>query len=135
MWSPRRHGRSTSNTGLNSLLRGRFLCGATKDSRAAANAMERLGDSGAVPRFVSRSFPRCQFPPVRLTPAGRTTSVAAQLPPPSPSFDDLVGTEEYRLWNDQPQYSRRLQVDNKLQFCRLLHGQVGRPRSFEDLVN
>src|SRR6478735_9728436 len=51
------------------------------------------------------------------------------------SFDDLVGADEKRRWNSNPECFGRRSVDNKFEFRWLLDGKVSRFRSLYDLIN
>ena len=48
------------------------------------------------------------------------------------SFDDLVGAAEQRNWYGEAERSRGLEVEEELDFCRLLDRQVGRLLALED---
>src|SRR6516165_7979352 len=50
------------------------------------------------------------------------------------SFDDLVGAGEDRWRDRQPECRCGLEVDDKVEFYRLLDGQVAGFRSFQDPV-
>src|SRR6266852_6382320 len=50
-------------------------------------------------------------------------------------FDHLVRAHEQRLRNRQPEYLRGLQIDDEVELCRLLHGQVCRLGAPQDSVN
>jgi hypothetical protein len=47
-------------------------------------------------------------------------------------FDDLVGTSEKRLGNGDTQRPGRLEVDDQLEFSRLLDGKIRRPGTLEN---
>src|SRR4029077_5905330 len=49
-----------------------------------------------------------------------------------PSFDHLVGSREQRRWNSQTKSFGRLEIDDQIEFGRLLNGQVGRPLALKD---
>jgi len=51
------------------------------------------------------------------------------------SFDDLVGAGEERPWKCQAEFLGGLEVDDQLEFCRLLHRKIGRWRALEDAVD
>jgi hypothetical protein len=50
-------------------------------------------------------------------------------------LDHLVRLQQQRLRNGQPQCFSRLEVDDQLEFCGLLDGQVTRLGAPEDLVH
>src|SRR5438094_8282662 len=50
------------------------------------------------------------------------------------SFDDFIRPLEHAAWNCQTDLFRRLQVDHKLKLRRLLHRQISRFGTFQDLV-
>src|SRR6266566_696247 len=51
------------------------------------------------------------------------------------SLDDLVGTGQHGLRNRQPDRLGGFEIDDQLELRRLLHGQVSRFRTFQDLVD
>jgi len=51
------------------------------------------------------------------------------------SFDHLVRPVQHGLRNREADLLRGLEIDDKLELHRLLHGQVSRLRAFEDLVH
>jgi hypothetical protein len=51
------------------------------------------------------------------------------------SSDNPVGSSKNIRWNCQPNLLGGLQIDNKLKLFRLLDGQVGGLRSFQDLID
>jgi hypothetical protein len=52
---------------------------------------------------------------------------------PVPSFDDLVGAGEDRLRNSEAERLRSLEIDDLLEFRRLLDRQIGGLGALEDL--
>src|SRR5215210_5773108 len=48
-----------------------------------------------------------------------------------PSFDHLVGARQQCGWKREPQCLRGHQVDDKLKFCRSLHGKISSRFSVE----
>jgi hypothetical protein len=67
---------------------------------------------------------------VRFVPT-RDSCTAAK----SSSFDHLVGQGEQRWWHLQAEAPGRLEIDDKLEFGRLLDQQVDRPCALKDLVD
>src|SRR5262245_31018612 len=55
--------------------------------------------------------------------------------PPFTSFDHLVGAGEQRRWNVKAEYFGGDQVDDQVEFGRLLHWYVGRLRPAQNLVD
>jgi hypothetical protein len=51
---------------------------------------------------------------------------------PGRSFDHFIGRSEQGWWDDQSKCLCSLEIDKKLEFCRLLYRQVGRLFTFED---
>ena len=51
---------------------------------------------------------------------------------PVPSFDDLVGAGEDRLQNSEAERLGRLEIDDQLEFRRLLDRQIGGLGALED---
>ena len=50
------------------------------------------------------------------------------------SFNHLIRPVQHRLRNRQADLFRGLQIDDKLKLCRLLHRQITRLGSFQDLA-
>ena len=50
-------------------------------------------------------------------------------------LDHLVGPQQHRLRNRQPEGLRRLEVDDQLELGGLLDGEIGRLGALEDLVH
>src|SRR6476620_3425871 len=51
------------------------------------------------------------------------------------SLNDLIGPQQQRLWDREPERLGGLEVDHQLELRRLLHGQVGGLGALEDLVH
>ena len=50
-------------------------------------------------------------------------------------LNHLVGAAKQDCWHLQPHRLRRLEIDHQLELGRLLDGQLGRIRPFENLVD
>src|SRR5512144_3014119 len=50
-------------------------------------------------------------------------------------LDDLVRSQQQRLWDREAERLRGLEVDYQLELGRLLDGQLGGPGTLEDLVH
>src|SRR5215475_10908860 len=50
-------------------------------------------------------------------------------------FDEVICPPEHRRRNGQAKRFRGLELDDELESCRLLDGQVGRPCALQDLVH
>jgi hypothetical protein len=50
-------------------------------------------------------------------------------------LDDLVGSQQNRLRDGQPDDLRGLEVDDQLELCRLLDRQISRLRALQDPVH
>src|SRR5262245_273302 len=55
--------------------------------------------------------------------------------PSTPSFDDLVGARQKRLWHFEAERLRRLKIDHQFVLGRRLYGEVTRFLTFEDAVD
>src|SRR6266498_1916406 len=51
------------------------------------------------------------------------------------SLDHLVRSNQHLLWNRHADLLRRFQIDDELELRRLLHGEIGGLRAFEDLIH
>ena len=51
------------------------------------------------------------------------------------SLDHLVGSGEQRRWHLETQHLCRLEINDQIEFCRLLNGQIARLLSLENTSN
>src|SRR5262249_29284970 len=72
---------------------------------------------------------------VHTTANPRRQQSGPRFPAASNSFDHLVAAGEQCWRNGEAERLRRFQVDDQLEFSRLLHGEIARLRPVEDLAH
>src|SRR5215813_12572958 len=76
-----------------------------------------------------------EFPRVKMCRAPPSPSDAMNRRRPLRSLDDLVGSDEQRLGDGEPESLRSLHVYDQLELSGLFHWEIGRLGTLEDFVD